>query len=614
KQVSEIDPKFEALLDHLKRTRDIDLTGYKRSSLMRRVLKRMQLVGIEDFVDYCDYLEVHADEFTELLNTILINVTSFFRDEEAWTYLRQEIIPNILKSKKASEPIRVWSAGCASGQEAYSILMRLCEDLGVEECLDRVKIYATDIDEDALKTARLGSYSAEDMINVPEEYVQKYFYQAGGRFTIRQELRRILIFGRHDLVQDAPISKLDLLTCRNVLMYFNSEMQRRILSRFHFALNDSGYLFVGKAEMLLSHAHLFTTNELKYRIFAKTPLNSLRDRPIQASEMQEFNRERAQVGLTLKDLAFDSCCLAQIIIDSQGVLNVANKCAREMFGLNIKDIGRPLQDLEISYRPVELRSLIEQAFSEKRTVKVNKVERNLSDGSKQFLDIEVAPLSLDSGTYVGVSVTFGDVTIAQKLNIELEKSNQGLETANEELQSTHEELETTNEELQSTNEELETTNEELQSTNEELETMNEELQSTNAELEAINTELRTVADDFNKVNIFLNSILTSVKIAVVVLDANLAVCEWNRCAEDLWGLRAEEVKGKPFFDLDIGLPVDKLVEPARQVIGKEISTKEISLQATNRRGKQISCQINITPLGMDHSGPQGLVLLMESSQ
>ena len=255
-------PELEPLLDYLKRTRGFDFTAYKRSSLNRRVRKRMQSVAIPEFAEYIDYLEIHPEEFQHLFNTILINVTGFFRDPAAWQYLAAEVIPRIL-GDRPGEPVRVWSAGCASGQEAYSIAILLAEAVGMERFRHLVKIYATDVDEEALAQARLAAYSPKDVEDVPPPLLARYFERTPNHYVFNKELRRSVIFGRHDLVQDAPISRVHLLLCRNTLMYLNRETQANILTRFHYALNGGGFLFLGKAEMLLTHSHLFTPVDLK---------------------------------------------------------------------------------------------------------------------------------------------------------------------------------------------------------------------------------------------------------------------------------------------------------------------------------------------------------------
>ena len=220
------DPAFEALLEHLKACRGFDFTGYKRSSLMRRVDRRMGQLGITSYADYLDQLELHGDEFTTLFNTILINVTSFFRDAEAWEQLAREALPALLAAKPPTQPLRVWSAGCASGEEAYTLAMVLAELLGPAEFRDRVKIYATDVDEEALTYARQAGYTEREVRGIPPELLGRYFEYTGGRHVFRKDLRRSVIFGRNDLVQDAPISRIDLLVCRNTLMYFTAETRR----------------------------------------------------------------------------------------------------------------------------------------------------------------------------------------------------------------------------------------------------------------------------------------------------------------------------------------------------------------------------------------------------
>src|SRR5689334_2526579 len=202
--------RFEHLLRFLQQQRGFDFTGYKRPSLMRRMLRRMQTVGVTGFEAYLDYLEVHPEEFALLFNTILINVTSFFRDPQSWDFLQREVVPRLLQQKSNGEQIRIWSAGCASGEEAYTIAMLLAEALGPDGFRDRVKIYATDVDEEALNQARSASYGAKDLQSVDAALRDKYFEPANTRYLFRSDLRRAVIFGRHDLVQDAPISRLDL--------------------------------------------------------------------------------------------------------------------------------------------------------------------------------------------------------------------------------------------------------------------------------------------------------------------------------------------------------------------------------------------------------------------
>jgi len=607
-----LDQEFEALLDYLKRSRGFDFTGYKRASLTRRVQKRMQSIGITGFGEYLDYLEVYPEEFSALFNVILINVTSFFRDTHVWEYMAGEILPHIIGNKLVVEPIRVWSAGCASGEEAYTVAMILAETLGLEQFRARVKIYATDVDDEALSYARLASYSEKEVAGVPPEMLEKYFEKSGRRFVFHKDLRHSIIFGRHDLSHDAPISRIDLLICRNALMYFNVEAQSKILNRFHFALSDGGYLFLGKAEMLLTHTYLFSPVDLKRRVFTKVPKGG---GPVRRINMVNSPNERGVMAppdySRIRALALSSDPQPQIVVDLNGYIVVMSNPVRQLFNLNESDLGRPIQDLEISYRPVELRSRIDQVRAERRAITLKDVEWRVA-GETRWLEVHITPLIAEDHTLLAVKVAFLDVSPYKQLQQELQQSNQELETAYEELQSTNEELVTTNEELQSTNEELETTNEELQSTNEELETINEELQSASEELETINDDLRERTAQLDHSNIFLEAILSSLRGGVVVVDQDLNIQIWNNRAEDLWGLRGDEVRGKSLLNLDIGLPLDQLRQIIRGCLNGE--AHEVTLAAINRRGKTIRCDVACTPLIGTGAEINGVILLMEEKE
>jgi len=604
------DREFDSLLDYLKRTRGFDFSAYKRPSLMRRVQKRMQSVNIERFGDYSDYLEVHPEEFAQLFNVILINVTSFFRDEQAWDYVRDKVLPEVV-SARPEEPVRVWSAGCASGEETYSLAMLLAEALGRDGFRDRVKIYATDADEQALNQARAAAYTETQLTGVPRNLIDKYFTQDSDRFVFDKDLRRSVIFGRHDLVQDAPISRVSLLVCRNTLMYFNTEAQSRILARFHFALAEHGILFLGKAEMLLTHAQLFAPVDLRRRIFRKILKDNWRERLAIMNQASGEEMVNGGNNHTLYPAVLDASPHAQFAIDANGLLAMFNERARVLFGLVPGDLGRPIQDLELSYRPIEVRSLVAQVVEQRRPVTLREAVWEAVGREARYFDVYITALNDNDGRVLGVSVSYVDVTKIQELQNQLNRSKQDLETAYEELQSTNEELETTNEELQSTVEELETTNEELQSTNEELETMNEELQSTNEELHTVNEEYRERSDALNQANGFLESVLTGVRSGVVVLDRELRIVAWNHRAEDLWGLRDEEVKGQNFLNLDIGLPTEQLRTSIRSCLNGDRDHVESTLQATTRRGKSIACKVIATPLLTATKEIHGCILLME---
>jgi len=609
----ETDRALEELLVFIRDARGFDFTGYKRSSLARRIRKRMQEVGSADYLDYRDRLEINAEEFGHLFNTILINVTGFFRDAEAWTFLQSEVMPELLADIDPAREIRVWSAGCASGEEAYSLAIAFSETLGIEECAKRVKIYGTDVDDEALRDARIGLYPARALEAFPTDLRDKYFEQNGTQFAFRPDLRRRVIFGRHDITRDAPISRLDLLVCRNTLMYFNVETQAQVIDRFHFALRERACLFLGKAEMLLSDGDRFEVVSMRQRMFRRRPgpaLARYQAPPIRLDsvgtpEMREAGRRRQ-----LRDLALEAVPLAVIGIDAEGNVVLVNAQMRNMFGVTSRDIGRPFHELEISYRPVELRSRIERAYAEHRVVRVNAVERQISPGETQYLDIQIQPLWASDRVGAGVLLIFTDTSVVTRLQMEVKRNREDLDTAHEQLHSTNEELETTNEELQSSIEELETANEELQSTNEELETTNEELQSGNEELETMNEEMRVRTAELDEARTFLEGVLSSVAAGVVVLDADLKVRSWNKGAEELWGLRAEEVSNQAFFQLDFGLPTGGFLGIVNECLAASRRTGPIRVAAINRIGRTITCTVTCSPLKGKRDG-EGAVLLLE---
>jgi two-component system CheB/CheR fusion protein len=394
-------------------------------------------------------------------------------------------------------------------------------------------------------------------------------------------------------------------------MYFGTDVQQRILANFYFALNRGGFLVVGKAEALQSGRRLFKAHDLKRRIFVRD--GAAEPGFMHIARLPAVGAELDRPGLDqLRDAAFEHAPIAALVVDDENQVIAINQPARAMFGLKLKDVGRPLQDLDISYRPVELRSLIDEAREKRRLVQMKDVHWQLAGGDERSLEVQVSPLVATGERVVGISVAFIDVTIHRALEEHLDSARRELETAYEELQSTVEELETTNEELQSTNEELETTNEELQSTNEELETMNEELQSTNEELETINDELQQRTDELNDVNSFLEAVLGSLAAAVVVVDREMRITAWNDAARNLWGLHSHEVQGEHLLNLDIGLPVDKLRAPIRNVLAGK-GPELLELAAVNRRGKQTNVVLRFAPLASNGDDVRGAIVMMEAS-
>jgi two-component system CheB/CheR fusion protein len=469
------------------------------------------------------------------------------------------------------------------------------------------------VDEEALAEARRATYSARQLADLPPALAEKYFDMRDTTGVLNRELRRAVIFGRVDLIQDATISRVDLLLCRNTLMYFNGDAQARILSRFSFSVNR-GLLVLGRAEMPFSRATMFDAVDMKRRVFRVIARAPHRDRMAPLLHAGDDIMADASLPLMrLRQAAFEAGTAPQVVVDVAGVVVAVNARARLQFNVSASDVGKPLHELELSYRPADLRTAIDQVATDGHVVQIKDVRYFLNDQSRYF-DVTVAPLFDDHRVRIGTRITFEDVTRYRLLQSELNASKQALETAYEELQSTNEELETTNEELQSTVEELETTNEELQSTNEELETMNEELQSTNEELQTVNDEMRSRSTDLNSVNTFLESVFASLRSAVVVLDREYRVQVWNAQAEELWGVRRDEAVGTHFFGLDIGLPVAELSQPIRDVLSGEKAHRALTIRATNRRGKAMDCSMTIAPLQAAGAGATGVILLVEECE
>jgi two-component system CheB/CheR fusion protein len=488
--------------------------------------------------------------------------------------------------------------------------MVLVEAVGAEAFRERVKIYATDLDENALQIARTGTYETRRLEDLPAQLVEAYFEPGEETRTFRRDLRRQVIFGRNDLTCDAPISRVDLLVIRNTLMYFNAEMQAAILRRLHFALADPGYIFLGKAEMLLNHGEWFDPIDLRKRLFRKIP-RSLPPSGSRRTVIGQLADDHGMLVGQLRTATLAAGPVAQLALDTADKLVVANARAETLFNLRPMDIGRPFRDLEVSYRPVELRSVIERVKSDLVPVEVRGIDWQRAAGTETSVyDIAVIPLFGPHNAHIGIGVSFTDVTRYSRLREELEHANDKLERAYQELQSLNEELETTNEELQSTNEELETTNEELQSTNEELETMNEELQSTNDELQEINDALRVRSEELDRTNDFLASVLQSLGNAVIAVDRDLRVTIWSPGAQDLWGARQDEAQGRRLEELDIGLPVGRIAPMVQRLLDDAANGRSaFELDAINRRGRTVRLQVDLSVL---HDGGQkvsGVILV-----
>jgi two-component system, chemotaxis family, CheB/CheR fusion protein len=594
---------FRRLLDKLHLEHHFDFRDYKEASLRRRMHLRMSQVHVSTVADYIAFLDRHPSEHRALIDTILINVTRFFRDPEAWQVLRETVLPRVVEHGRAMGGLRIWSAGCSSGEEPYTIAMLLAECLGNNtEDID-IKIYGTDIDEDALLTARSGLYRLETLKDVPRNYLERYFVPEGQMYRFRREQRKWCIFGRHDLAQDPPLAHVDLLVCRNVLIYFDAELQDRILPRFCYAVRERGYLFLGRSEAMLARSPRFAPIDFKWRIFQRITTPADVRLPIESAVAQAGSRHARMESDTTVRLGgiVDALPFGVMVIDPSDTILTWNAGSETLYEIPADNaIGKKFRELDISYRIEGLRSRIEEVKASHTRVRMPDVTFPRRTGEVVHVTIVVSALYDERRRLSGVLVVGEDVTDYARLREEMNRLSEQSTTANEELQSTNEELETTNEELQSTNEELETTNEELQSTNEELETTVEELQSMNAELAKMNTELERRTLELNEADAFHQSIMNAMDRAAVVLDPNLRVRTWNRNAAYMWGLRTEDAVNRDYLSLPIGAGPRLTREAVHRVLSTR-RTESVADVPYHRDGDERKTTVVLTPL----VSPQG---------
>jgi two-component system, chemotaxis family, CheB/CheR fusion protein len=535
------------LLQELAEQRNFDFRGYKKPTLERRFRRRMFQLSLGGYAEYGEYIRKHPDEINELLNTLLINVTEFFRDPPAWEILRHEILPPVLKKVKPGHSFRAWSAGCASGEEPYSIAMLLAEHFGPLIQDFDVKIYATDIDEDTLNTARRGEYSLDAARRVRPEWRERYFH-GKGLLRVNREIRRLIIFGRSNLAQDAPISHVNLLVCRNVLIYFDSDLQKQILGRLHYALEPGGILFLGKSESQLINSSLFQRMNARWRIFQRITSNPpLEDRQERTEAAEPVNNHVNGANLELEGVRqryrylLETLRIGAFLLNADDVITQHNNAALTLCGLAPANlVGRRLSDSDFFVRIGDLGTQLQATRLNNESSRFP--SRVRTGNEERLLEVTIRPILGETGQRTGTLIYLDDQTVQEKLQTTVEE----LESTSEELQSANEELETTNEELQSTNEELETTNEELQSTNEELETTNEELQSLNEELETTNQELEERTKELDQVNSVYAQTLEKIRLPVMLVNQERRIEFWNAMALRLFGF-----KSKPPVDLTI---------------------------------------------------------------
>ena len=603
-----MEQSLKDLVQELAEERGLDFRGYKPASLERRIRRRMQQLSIDTYAEYGDYIRQRPAETTELLNTVLINVTRFFRDPQAWESLREEALPILFRGRGQGSSFRVWCAGCATGEEPYSVAILLAEFLGARIKDYEIKIYATDHDDAALTTARRAEYSPEALRGVTPEIKAKYF--TGERvFRVVRDVRRMVIFGRSNLLSDAPISHVDLLICRNVLIYFDAAAQAHILSRLKYALNEGGILFLGKSESQLKTETDFIPVNAKWRIFQRRSAQANGKWPNagktnMTSDQNNEAQEKLRTLQVYSDAILSTVDSGVIVMDPQDTVVSQNEKIQKLFQLPNKLTGQKLQSTELWQRCPELK----QYLDESRSASPPKaVHFDCYPAPNTVVTITVKPIVSEAGGgTLGTLVYMENVTP----RVTLQSTVEELETTAEELQSTNEELETTNEELQSTNEELETTNEELQSTNEELETTNEELQSLNEELETTNEELSSRTRELDEVNARYSEMMERMPWPVFLVRDDSLIYMFNSAAQKLFGFAKPAEAGMHLEELPLDARSRRaLVRRHESVIKSQRQVELRHWHLTTNRFDGIA-DVRFTPLG-SHSRGHEVILMFQ---
>lgn len=565
-----------------------DFHGYKRNTFLRRVQRRMQVLQTPTLEDYAATLRKNRDEVHNLFQDLLIGVTQFFRDPKEFDALQKEL-PALFEGKGPTDQFRVWVLGCATGEEAYSLGILLAEHLQTLENAPTVQIFATDLDARALGAARAGRYSNAIADHVSADRLARWFVKEGDTYRVAKELREMCIFSPHNLIKDAPFSRIDLLSCRNLLIYLNTELQNRVIPIFHFSLRLGGLLFLGASENVTRHQKLFAAVDRRNRLFRRleTPTKVLPEFPLvargapseaHAAKSQQPRPRPGGLALSISrraDQVAEKYGPAYVIIDTQ--LEVLHFSGRTGRFLEPVSGAASLNLLSLVHRDLrlDLRSALHHATEEKTRAEHLRIPVQ-DNGDSKLVNLIIEPI-LDGADLTALVVLFQDAgpipesapAGARKgiSNDHIERLEAELRLTKERLQATIEELESTNEELKSSNEEYQSINEELQSSNEELETSKEELQSVNEELQTVNSELDIRVRDLARANSDLRNLLESTQIATIFLDNDLRVRSFTPAATDIFHLLETDV-GRPIDHLGSRVDYPDLSEDVRKVLTK----------------------------------------------
>jgi two-component system CheB/CheR fusion protein len=581
------------LLEEVRQRNGIDFSSYKPPTIMRRLRRRIVATESGDIVGYAEYLRSNPEEYQQLVNSFLINVTEFFRDPELFDLLREQFIPRLIEeARERDNHLRIWSAGCATGEEPYSLAILIAEALGDELGRFNVRIFATDIDDGAISFARRGIYAHPSLAGVPENLVNRYFVKEGDDYGINKLVRNMVVFGQHDLAQRAPFPRLDMTICRNVLIYFMAELRKRALQLFAYSLRDGGYLVLGKAESAAPLGEFFDPEDRKLKVYRRRGGRFLMPTGLMESPRPSLRRVESTPGEpdepAGRQPAFRNVDgfllrmpLGVVVVDQSYHIQLINNPARRLLFVHSPATGEDLIHLLRGTAYTTLRSAIDTAFREETSATVEElVIEGPGTGEPRYMRMIAFPrkaegvrppaktvilIVLDITDLAQARNTLGEALESVNAELEQEKalnqrlsetnrrfdeSNQELIRINEDLRTTNEELLISSEEAQSATEEVETLNEELQATNEELETLNEELQATieelnttNDDLQARSVELQELARTSEIEQARLEVILDSIDAAVVVVDAAGQEVFTNAAYHRTFGRQGLEVYG-----------------------------------------------------------------------